>query len=87
MQIWKYVLGEPMTAVTHYVPAGATFLQAQVQGDEVVLWAIVDPEMPKEERRFALLGTGYDLTARFKPSSFHGTVQQGNLVWHVFEVA
>lgn len=68
------------------MPEGAEVLTAQMQGSELCLWALVDPEADRKPRQFRIAGTGHKLPA--DPGAYIGTAQMhgGQLVWHVFEV-
>lgn len=68
-----------------WLPRGARVLSIQDQGGKLCLWAEVDPEAPKEERRFFLFGTGHRVVGG--PMRFLTTVQMagGKLVWHIYE--
>lgn len=86
MVIWKWPLKlDPYQAVE--MPAGATVLTVQVQKDEPHLWALCDPERPKEKRHITMRGTGHPVPAY--PGQYLGTVQmfRGDLVLHVYEIA
>jgi hypothetical protein len=83
--IWKY----PITVTDRFtlnLPKGAQILSLQPQHDQVCLWALVDPDQPKEARLFRLFGTGHAVEEGDR-LSFVGTfqVQGGSLVFHVFE--
>jgi hypothetical protein len=77
--------------VTNYfeieLPKGSLILRAGKQRYHNVFWALVDTEKPTEIRKFWRVGTGYsmknfdDVNARFID-----TWQDGDLVWHLFEV-
>lgn len=69
------------------MPVGAEILSLQSQRDAICLWAIVDPDAPKQVCRFRVYGTGHPLPD--EPGVFIGTVQLhgGSLVFHVFEEA
>lgn len=78
--IWKYDLAHD--AVLE-IPAGAKLLSAGWQKPHVVLWALVDPEVPKVKRRVKLLSTGNEITG--DGWEYAGTVQAPlELVFHVF---
>lgn len=84
MTIWKFpVLVTDAQVVI--MPRGAQFLTLQVQNEEPCLWAMVDPELPKEKRYLLTIGTG----SNFPPviDKYVGTYQLdgGALVFHVFE--
>ena len=59
-------------------------LSVQMQGDDICLWYLCNPEECMEERKFCIheteheVGNGWDI-------KFLGTVQNNGLVWHVFE--
>mgnify|MGYP001617055388 CR=1 FL=1 len=67
------------------MPLGAEVLSTQVQNGQPVLWAKVDTGAPIVERRFAVRGTGHQLTG--DEGNFVGTFQFPNLslVYHLFE--
>ncbi len=65
------------------MPYGAKVIDAQIQGADICLWAICDPEEQKQTRRFAIVGTGHRLPSF---STHVATVQDGQFVWHIFEV-
>lgn len=81
--IWKYPLNPGTTE--HNMPVGATVLTVQVQRDEPVLWAMVEPSAEQERRVFDIYGTGHGM--RDAPGRYITTFQMGGgaLVWHVFE--
>ncbi|AKQ75828.1 hypothetical protein FDH82_gp38 [Roseobacter phage RDJL Phi 2] len=82
MQIWKF----PLRAERHQMvvmPAGSVPLSIQMQNGAPTLWASVHPDAPKMQRDLSLIGTGHDLPSGVQ--SFIGTVQDGALVWHLFD--
>lgn len=88
--IWKFDLkpneGDEMVVVVN-MPVGAQVLTVQMQHDKPRLWALVDPEAPRADRRFQVVGTGHKFNP--KPSAHYlGTfqMQSGAFVFHVFEV-
>lgn len=86
MKIWKFTL--PVT--DHPVvsmPKGAKVLSAGMQGGDLQIWALVDPEASKELRKFRVAGTGLPLEDEIASQRFIGTVQMmgGALIWHIFE--
>ena len=81
--IWKFPLpiSEPLRVA---MPAGATLLTVQMQGEQIVVWGLVDPEAPRIERRFYLVGTGHAVPPG-KPI-YLGSVQPfSGLVLHIFD--
>ncbi len=85
--IYKY----PLHIVDRQVlsmPSGARILTAMLQGDDVCLWAEVEPggPWPPIERTIRIIGTGHSMpdtsTLRYINSVIHG-----RFVWHVYEEA
>ena len=68
------------------MPVGAQVLSVQMQHGEAQLWALVDPKSPERLRKFRVVGTGHPIEG--DPGVFIDTFQmnQGDLVFHVFEV-
>lgn len=84
MVIWKYPLDVTGT-IDIPMPRGAVVLDVQAQHNTVVLWALVDPALSLEVRRFSVYGTGIEIEG--DPGIDLATVQLfgGSLVLHVFE--
>ncbi len=84
MKIFKYLLKNE----THQeieVPAFAQILTVQVQGDQLCLWALVNPDLhSKSKLSIGIYGTGHALPDR--PGAYISTVQMlgGDLVFHIF---
>jgi hypothetical protein len=81
--VWKFTA--PVTdkfAIS--MPSGAKLLSAGVQGNNLCIWALVDPEGGLETRNFRLAGTGHPITEHVH---FLETIQMhdGALVFHLFE--
>lgn len=67
------------------MPIGAKILSLQVQADVPCIWALVEPDMEHQTRKFLVVGTGHEVDPG--SSKFIGTVQMANgLVWHIFEI-
>lgn len=81
--IYKYKLQPGRTVLD--MPDGAKVLTVQTQGDDVCLWALVEPNKPTTRRFFDVYGTGHQMPA--DPGAYVATFQMGGsaLVWHVFE--
>jgi hypothetical protein len=81
--IWKYqVRAWGQTVIP--MPRNARVVAVQLQRDIPTLWALVDPDAPRTERTFEVVGTGWDFN---EDESYIGTYQQGDFVWHVMERA
>jgi hypothetical protein len=84
--IYKYPIGDFSAAVDIYVPLGAELIEVHEQGDEIVLWFIVDTEAKYETRRtFRVYGTGWEMDET-EVIDHIGSVHSRGYVWHVFEV-
>lgn len=83
MQIWKFPLKVTDTQIVS-VPIGGKVLSVDTQGGVICLWIMVDPSAEKENRKFAIIGTGNPMTV-VDHQKFIGTVQTPPFVWHIFE--
>ena len=85
--VWKYRAllvpgGHPLE-----FPAGARVLSAGVQGSDVVLWVLVDPQaQERATQRVHIVGTGHPIGVEDARSlRFIGTVEYPGGEWfHVF---
>ncbi len=81
--IWKY----PVPIQDRFdltLPKGAKILTIQIQYDQLQLWALVNPGADQETRHFRLTETGHPI---IKTNLVYiSTVQQGQYVWHIFEI-
>lgn len=89
LTVWKWLI-DPRALDRHSItvlemPAGAVMLTVDTQGDDISLWALVDPDRPKVARRIAVHGTGHPIPG--DPGPYIGTFQLmgGALVFHVFD--
>lgn len=64
------------------LPSGAELLSVQAQDEKLVLWAVVDTDLPERDFTITLHGTGNPIP------EIHGcyidTVQMDGMVWHFF---
>ena len=69
--------------ITHNMPVGAKILAVQLQASSPMMWAMVNPDAPRETRTFVAEPTG----GYFDPEGMEyiGTFQTEGLVFHVFE--
>jgi hypothetical protein len=86
--IWKWPLrldsGKPQAI---RVPVATEFLSAQLQGSQVCIWGLVNPnQIHKEMRFFEIIGTGQPLPAELSRVHFSTIVFGPELVLHVFEL-
>jgi len=88
--IFKYII-EVKDEQTLTIPVGSKILSVQVQGDNICLWAIVNPQIVDEEVLIEIFGTGNPIEdekiifgQQRRERIFIGTVQQHKFVWHIF---
>jgi hypothetical protein len=65
------------------MPKKAKILCVQMQDSQPYIWAIVDPEEKTEVRKIRIIGTGWKMEKI--EGEYLDTVQQGPLVWHIFD--
>jgi predicted nucleotidyltransferase len=81
--IYKYILRGVTTVVS--LPASAKILSVGAQGEDIVFWALIDPDEAKSDFVFAVYGTGWEIPDDLDQQQFVGTVQRPDgLVFHVF---
>ena len=82
--IWKFSLTFPGKAEVS-MPAGAKVLLAREQGNNICVWAEVDPNANPMIRQFAVYGTGNPMPAN--PGRCIGTAMlfNGAAVYHFYE--
>lgn len=70
------------------MPKGAEILCVQAQGGRLCLWALVGPAVTNDERLIVVYGTGRPVVHDACKRRYIGTAQMddGSLVWHVFEI-
>lgn len=71
------------------LPEGAEVLCVQAQGEvEIKLWALLDPSLKMELRKFIIYGTGHEINIPPEKLEYIGSVQThaGAFIWHVFEI-
>ena len=74
-----------LNAFTIELPEGAQFLSTNTLYGYVCLWFLLDPEKPKVDRTFRVIGTGWEIEET--NLKYLGTVleDEGAFVWHIFE--
>lgn len=85
-QVWKYRI-TPEDNQSIHLPVGAEVLSVQTQNGSPELWCLCNPkETNYETRHFRLAGTGHPIEEA--NLVFIGTFQldEGSLVFHLFEV-
>ncbi len=84
--IWKYPLSIRDDQILE-IPENAKILTAQVQNGVACMWALVNPETPRVEKRYIrIIETGHEIHDSEK-LVYISTIQLQNLnlVFHVFE--
>lgn len=84
MIIWKFVISRSETID---IPTTHKILSVGIQEGRLVVWALVDPMTPKKPKKLSVIGTGWVGTPmdEITDKRFVGTVQDGSLVFHIFE--
>lgn len=82
MTIWKFPL-RIASEQSVRMPRGARALTAQMQDNELYLWAVVDPDEPLESVEVLVCGTGHQLPD-LDGWRYLATAQETFYVWHVF---
>lgn len=80
---WKFVLGRKLGPVELHMPKGAEIVgvDKEPMGDEVAVWATVDPEAPRELRGLFLGHTGDPVPGMMRHA---GMTVIGTVVFHVW---
>ena len=82
--IYKYATAALGTGAVD-MPINAQVLKADLQNQQIFLWAYVDTEEEVHETRyFKLIGTGHD-AGSLSPDKHIATMLDGPFVWHLFE--
>jgi hypothetical protein len=83
-RVFKYPLPVQGT-VDILMPYGARILTIGAQGEDMFVWALVNPDLELEHQthRFHIVGTGHPCP--FSAHKHLETVIVGQFVWHVFE--
>lgn len=82
--IWKYpFFGAPGDSIILKMPKGAQIVRFDMQDSTPTVWALVDPHQPMADRRFRVVGTGWDFDEEV---GYLGTVFDGPYVWHGLEL-
>ena len=81
--IWKYEINIT-DEQTIMMPKGSRTLSFQLQNGIPCIWAVVEPNVEKEKRKFFIAGTGNPFPCEIN-AMFIGTIQNNGFVWHLFE--
>lgn len=84
--IWKYILNAGQVNNID-IPLGAEVLSVETQGDDIVLYALVNSvEKSKQQIEVRAYGTGHDIDVNLSDYNFLGTAKlhNGSLMFHVF---
>jgi len=85
LTVWKFVFESADHTIE--IPKGAMLLSVHEQLETICLWALVDPNVGKESRRFLTIGTGHTVPKELSVN-FIGSLGMRNwqFVFHIFEV-
>ena len=85
-KIFKYPI-EIVDEQVLVLPLGARVLSAIAQGDDLVVYALVEPTVEfKKNVEIRIVGTGHDVTFDLQKFKFLNSISTwgGRLIWHVF---
>jgi hypothetical protein len=85
-KIFKYPI-EITDAQVLVLPLGARVLSAIEQGDDIVVYALVEPTVEfKKNVEIRIAGTGHDIMFDLQKFKFLNSISTygGRIVWHVF---
>ncbi len=80
--VWKFEL-HPFSSLS--MPVGAKPLSVHAQNGNICLWAEVDTDAEKESRKFVIVGTGHPVPVEAGVFIGSALLNDGALVFHVFE--
>lgn len=82
--IWKFPLKLQHEQEIE-MPAGAKILTVALQKDIICLWALCNPDVPKQKKEIVIFGTGQPIHENLT-LKYIGSVQvcNGDFAWHVF---
>lgn len=83
MKIFKYLLKQSGDQMIE-MPQGAVVLYVHSQQGQPMIWAKVDPNAPKVQRRFAVYGTGHEMSEQFRHYVGTFMMEDGTYVFHVY---
>lgn len=79
---YKFQIADEFSII---MPPDAEILTCQFQGRDPVMWAVVELHVRGiQKRNFKIIGTGWE-DENIDAKKYIATLQQGPLVWHVFE--
>ncbi len=84
-RVWKYDVPYSCHRFSVSMPEKADVLTARAMGCGVAMWALVDPELPLEQRHFKLVETGEESDV-LHPLGFVDMFVVNKLVYHLFEI-
>ena len=83
-KIWKFPLQIIQGEQAITAPSDFTVTHIDMQGPQLFLWVLVDPDSIIVEHRFEVYGTGHEIDRDRKLLAT--VVDPPHYVWHVFEV-
>jgi hypothetical protein len=83
-RVYKYTLALTDVQLVK-LPIGSRILSCQMQLGILTMWALVSPGNDTEDVPIYIFGTGHDMPPNID-FRFIDTVQEGNFVWHIFEL-
>lgn len=84
MVVYKYPLPFRGGTIPLALPRCGQILDIAFQGDDLFLWALVDPDGDLDSYTVVIAGTGHEIAEDLRATLFHKTLHHAGFVWHVF---
>ncbi len=82
--IWKFSL-DIVDRQKVAMPAHSHLLTAQFQGEQLMLWALVDLKQQSRNRIIRIYGTGRPCNEQTSEAYLTSVQEGSSLIWHVFD--
>ena len=79
-QVWKFKI---LPRIPIEIKKDARILHCDILGNEIFIWALVNPENKNVKRYIVVFGTGHSVNDGF--DNYIGTVSDGVFVFHLFD--
>lgn len=82
--VYKYPVPRRSKKFSIMLPIGWKFLRVHFQGEQLQLWAEVNPEVVTKQVDFEVFGTGHEIPMS---ANWLATYDDGPFVFHLFQLA
>ena len=84
--VYEYEINPSYESQTINVPIASVIVNVDMKGDQICLWIEVDTLMDKYDREFKVFETNSNMDKLDHSSKHVGTVLDGLMSWHVYEI-